>query len=150
MPALPILTFPGLAPALLGVEESSLAEKPERFWTAVAECRPRDVEYMAVVDQNCSSLASLIPLGALSATSSTTACKHEEKNRGRRRDTNMGKFLGRIFVCFTIVLISFNGYSSQLFIIWPWYGREVSVDLLKVLVPFKFVRSTLLAIRDSV
>ena len=53
----------------------------------------------------------------------------------------MGKFLGRFFVCFTIFLISFNGYSSQIFIIWPWYGREVSVDLLKLIIPFKYVRS---------
>lgn len=43
------------------------------------------------------------------------------------------------------MLISFNGYSSQIFIIWPWYGREVSVDLLKLIVPFKYVRSALLA-----
>lgn len=57
----------------------------------------------------------------------------------------MGKLLGRLFVCFTIMLISFNGYSSQIFIIWPWYGREVSVDLLKLIVPFKYVRSALLA-----
>ena len=51
----------------------------------------------------------------------------------------MGKLLGRLFVCFTIMLISFNGYSSQIFIIWPWYGREISVDLLKLIVPFKYV-----------
>ena len=51
----------------------------------------------------------------------------------------MGKLLGRLFVSFTIMLISFNGYSSQIFIIWPWYGREVSVDLLKLTVPFKCV-----------
>lgn len=60
----------------------------------------------------------------------------------------MGKLIGRIFVCFTIVLISFNGYSSQLFIIWPWYGREVSVDLLKLLIPFKYVCSTLSACKQ--
>lgn len=53
----------------------------------------------------------------------------------------MGKLLGRIFVCFTIFLVSFNGYSSQIFIIWPWYGREVSVDLLKLIIPFKYVCS---------
>ena len=53
----------------------------------------------------------------------------------------MGKILGRLFVFFTIMLISFNGYSSQIFIIWPWYGREVSVDLLKLVVPFKCVCS---------
>jgi len=53
----------------------------------------------------------------------------------------MGKLLGRFFVFFTIILISFNGYSSQIFIIWPWYGREVSVDLLKLTVPFKCVCS---------
>lgn len=56
----------------------------------------------------------------------------------------MGKLLGRLFVSFTILLISFNGYSSQIFIIWPWYGREVSVDLLKLTIPFKYVCSTLM------
>ena len=54
----------------------------------------------------------------------------------------MGKLLGRIFVGFTIILISFNGYSSQLFIIWPWYGGEFSVDLLMLLLPFKYACST--------
>lgn len=53
----------------------------------------------------------------------------------------MGTLLGRIFVFFTILLISFNGYSSQIFIIWPWYGSEVSVDLLKLIVPFKYAFS---------
>ncbi|KAF9647436.1 zf-DHHC-domain-containing protein [Thelephora ganbajun] len=55
----------------------------------------------------------------------------------------MGKLLGRVFVCFTIMLISFNGYSSQIFIIWPWYGREVSVDLLKLIIPFNFLLAML-------
>lgn len=50
----------------------------------------------------------------------------------------MGKLLGRIVVTFTAGLIAFIAYSSQLFIIWPWYGQEVSVDLLKLLVPFKY------------
>lgn len=49
----------------------------------------------------------------------------------------MGKILGRIVVTITVGLISFIAFSSQLFIIWPWYGRELSVDLLKLLVPFK-------------
>jgi hypothetical protein len=39
------------------VEESSLAATPEGFWTTEAECRPREVEYIAVVDQNSRSLA---------------------------------------------------------------------------------------------
>ncbi|KII93606.1 hypothetical protein PLICRDRAFT_100276 [Plicaturopsis crispa FD-325 SS-3] len=48
----------------------------------------------------------------------------------------MGRLLGRIIVGLVLCLISFIAYSSQIFIIWPWYGREVSVDLLTLLVPF--------------
>ena len=70
--------------------------------------------------------------------------RKDEKHDRRRRGSKMGKLLGRIFVCFTIFLVSFNGYSSQIFIIWPWYGREVSVDLLKLIIPFKCVCSVLL------
>nr|XP_018263587.1 palmitoyltransferase PFA4 [Kwoniella dejecticola CBS 10117]OBR85745.1 palmitoyltransferase PFA4 [Kwoniella dejecticola CBS 10117] len=38
----------------------------------------------------------------------------------------------------TSLLISFISFSSQIFVVWPWYGREVSVDLLKLLLPFNF------------
>lgn len=51
----------------------------------------------------------------------------------------MGRLTGRLFVGFTLFLISFISYSSQIFIIWPWYGRELSVELLMLLVPFKYV-----------
>ena len=51
----------------------------------------------------------------------------------------MGGWLGRIVVGITLCLISFIAYSSQIFIIWPWYGRELSVELLTLLVPFKCV-----------
>lgn len=44
----------------------------------------------------------------------------------------------------TVVLISFIAFSSQIFVIWPWYGREISLDLLKLLVPLKFVISLFL------
>jgi palmitoyltransferase len=37
----------------------------------------------------------------------------------------------------TIFLIAFLVYVPQIFIVWPWYGREISTDLLKLLVPFK-------------
>ncbi|TCD71190.1 Palmitoyltransferase [Steccherinum ochraceum] len=49
---------------------------------------------------------------------------------------DMGRRTGRLFVVFVIFLISFIAYSSQIFIIWPWYGGELSIDLLKLLVPF--------------
>lgn len=49
----------------------------------------------------------------------------------------MHYILGRIVVGFVVCLISFIAYSSQIFIIWPWYGSEWSVELLTVLVPFK-------------
>lgn len=51
----------------------------------------------------------------------------------------MGRRTGRLFVLLTSFLIAFISYSSQTFIIWPWYGREFSIDLLKLLVPFKYV-----------
>jgi hypothetical protein len=47
------------------------------------------------------------------------------------------RLLGRVFIAFVLVLISFIAYSPQIFIIWPWYGRAWSLDLLKLLLPFK-------------
>ena len=49
----------------------------------------------------------------------------------------MGRLLGRVWVAFTTSLIAFISYSSQIFVIWPWYGRELSVELLQLLLPFK-------------
>ncbi|KAH7338954.1 DHHC palmitoyltransferase-domain-containing protein [Rhizoctonia solani] len=51
----------------------------------------------------------------------------------------MGRLVGRLWVGFTISLISFISFSSQIFIIWPWYGRTLSVPLLKLLVPFNIL-----------
>lgn len=51
----------------------------------------------------------------------------------------MGRLTGRLFVFFTTALISFIAYSPQIFVIWPWYGREFSIELLELLVPFKYV-----------
>jgi hypothetical protein len=51
----------------------------------------------------------------------------------------MGRLLGRLIVGLTLLLISFIAYSSQIFIIWPWYGREFSVELICLLLPFKCV-----------
>ena len=53
--------------------------------------------------------------------------------------TTMHYILGRVIVAAVTCLISFISYSSQIFIIWPWYGREWSVELLYLLVPFKCV-----------
>ena len=50
----------------------------------------------------------------------------------------MGRLLGRLFVALTTALIFFISYTPQLFIIWPWYGREFSIELLTLLVPFKY------------
>ncbi|KAL7424244.1 Palmitoyltransferase [Cryptotrichosporon argae] len=46
---------------------------------------------------------------------------------------------GRIWVGFTLLLISFIAYSSQILVIWPWYGSTLSVGLLKLLVPFNLL-----------
>lgn len=51
----------------------------------------------------------------------------------------MGRITGLLFVNFVLCLICFIAYSSQIFIIWPWYGSELSIELLTLLAPFKFV-----------
>ncbi|KAF8921983.1 DHHC palmitoyltransferase-domain-containing protein [Mucidula mucida] len=48
-------------------------------------------------------------------------------------------FLGRLVVNLTVLLICFISYSSQIFIIWPWYGRVLSVELITLLVPFNLL-----------
>ncbi|OCF55869.1 palmitoyltransferase PFA4 [Kwoniella mangroviensis CBS 10435] len=50
----------------------------------------------------------------------------------------MARDWGRAWVIGTSLLISFISFSSQIFVVWPWYGRVISVDLLKLLVPFNF------------
>ncbi|CED83458.1 zf-dhhc-domain-containing protein [Phaffia rhodozyma] len=42
----------------------------------------------------------------------------------------------KIWITFAISLISFIAYSSQIFIIWPFYGKRWSIELLRLLVPF--------------
>jgi hypothetical protein len=51
----------------------------------------------------------------------------------------MHPFFGRLFVNFVLCLICFIAYSSQIFIIWPWYGNVISVELVTLLLPFKSV-----------
>ncbi len=53
-------------------------------------------------------------------------------------------FLGRLVVNLTVLLICFISYSSQIFIIWPWYGRVLSVELITLLVPFKSVSNSII------
>ena len=49
----------------------------------------------------------------------------------------MAGILGIIIVNFVLGLICFIAYSSQIFIIWPWYGAVLSFELLSLLLPFK-------------
>ncbi|KAI0640069.1 palmitoyltransferase PFA4 [Trametes polyzona] len=56
----------------------------------------------------------------------------------------MGRLTGRLFVFFTTCLIAFIAYSSQIFIIWPWYGSVLSIELLELLVPFNILVGLLL------
>ncbi|KAI0720048.1 palmitoyltransferase PFA4 [Cerioporus squamosus] len=56
----------------------------------------------------------------------------------------MGRLTGRLFVLFTTCLISFIAYSSQIFVIWPWYGRVISIELLELLLPFNILVGLLL------
>ncbi|KAK0456084.1 palmitoyltransferase PFA4 [Armillaria borealis] len=53
-------------------------------------------------------------------------------------------FLGRLVVNLTLCLICFIAYSSQIFVIWPWYGRALSVDLICLLLPFNLLVGMLL------
>lgn len=55
--------------------------------------------------------------------------------------SSMADILGRLIVNFVVLLISFIAYSSQIFVIWPWYGGVLSVELIVLLLPFKFVTS---------
>ncbi|KAF5368430.1 hypothetical protein D9758_002212 [Tetrapyrgos nigripes] len=56
----------------------------------------------------------------------------------------MHPFWGRLIVNLVLCLISFIAYSSQIFIIWPWYGSALSVELLALLLPFNFLVGMLL------
>ncbi|KAF7307153.1 Palmitoyltransferase PFA4 [Mycena indigotica] len=53
-------------------------------------------------------------------------------------------FLGQLVVNFVLLLICFIAYSSQIFIIWPWYGRVLSVELVTLLLPFNIFVGLLL------
>ncbi|KZS93474.1 zf-DHHC-domain-containing protein [Sistotremastrum niveocremeum HHB9708] len=53
------------------------------------------------------------------------------------------RLTGRIWVTCTSLLIAFISYSSQIFIIWPWYGHELSLDLIYLLGPFNILVSLL-------
>ncbi|KIJ66242.1 hypothetical protein HYDPIDRAFT_86668 [Hydnomerulius pinastri MD-312] len=56
----------------------------------------------------------------------------------------MHPFLGRLIISFVLFLILFPVLTSQVFIIWPWYGREWTVELITLLVPFNFLALMLL------
>ncbi|OAX40056.1 zf-DHHC-domain-containing protein [Rhizopogon vinicolor AM-OR11-026] len=56
----------------------------------------------------------------------------------------MHPILGRIVIGFVLFLILFPILTSQIFIIWPWYGRELSVDLITLLFPFNVLAGMLL------
>ncbi|PFH52267.1 hypothetical protein AMATHDRAFT_140409 [Amanita thiersii Skay4041] len=56
----------------------------------------------------------------------------------------MSSVLGWLVVAFVLSLISFIAYSSQIFIIWPWYHSTLSVDLIMLLLPFNILVGMLL------
>ncbi|KAH7925173.1 zf-DHHC-domain-containing protein [Leucogyrophana mollusca] len=56
----------------------------------------------------------------------------------------MNQLLGRLVIGFVLFLILFPVCSSQIYIIWPWYGRELTVELLALLLPFNFLAIMLL------
>ena len=49
----------------------------------------------------------------------------------------MHPILAHLIISFVLLLILFPVFTSQVFIVWPWYGREWSVELITLLVPFK-------------
>ncbi|KAF5385064.1 hypothetical protein D9615_001250 [Tricholomella constricta] len=56
----------------------------------------------------------------------------------------MHPWLGRLIVNFVLCLICFIAYSSQIFIIWPWYGGVLSIELISLLLPFNLLVGMLL------
>ncbi|KAJ7161254.1 zf-DHHC-domain-containing protein [Mycena crocata] len=56
----------------------------------------------------------------------------------------MAGWLGRLVVNIVLLLICFIAYSSQIFVIWPWYGRALSVQLVTLLLPFNALVGMLL------
>ncbi|KAN0100355.1 DHHC palmitoyltransferase domain containing protein [Tylopilus felleus] len=48
----------------------------------------------------------------------------------------MHPFLSYLIISFVLLLILFPVLTSQIFIVWPWYGREWTVELIVLLVPF--------------
>ncbi|KAI6047901.1 DHHC palmitoyltransferase-domain-containing protein [Pisolithus marmoratus] len=51
----------------------------------------------------------------------------------------MSTFLGRLAVAFVLFLILFPVLTSQFFIVWPWYGRMWTAELICLLLPFNVV-----------
>ncbi|TFK19610.1 zf-DHHC-domain-containing protein [Coprinopsis marcescibilis] len=47
----------------------------------------------------------------------------------------MRRILQRLAVMGVLCFISFLVYSAHLYLFWPWYGRELSIELLVLLVP---------------
>ncbi|KAF8445635.1 zf-DHHC-domain-containing protein [Boletus edulis BED1] len=56
----------------------------------------------------------------------------------------MHPFLALLIISFVLLLILCPVLTSQIFIIWPWYGREWTVELLVLLVPFNVLAFMLL------
>ncbi|EMD34715.1 hypothetical protein CERSUDRAFT_116907 [Gelatoporia subvermispora B] len=56
----------------------------------------------------------------------------------------MGRLSGRLFVGCTTALICFISYSPQIFVVWPWYGSELSTELLSLIIPFNILVGMLL------
>ncbi|KAG2117985.1 DHHC palmitoyltransferase-domain-containing protein [Suillus discolor] len=56
----------------------------------------------------------------------------------------MHPILGRIAIGFVLFLILFPVLTCQVYIIWPWYGRELSVELITLLFPFNVLAISLL------
>ncbi|KAG0707434.1 DHHC palmitoyltransferase-domain-containing protein [Suillus ampliporus] len=56
----------------------------------------------------------------------------------------MHPILGRITIGLVLFLILFPILTCQIFIVWPWYGRELSVELITLLLPFNVLAGMLL------
>ncbi|KAI6153872.1 DHHC palmitoyltransferase-domain-containing protein [Pisolithus tinctorius] len=56
----------------------------------------------------------------------------------------MNTFLGRLAVTFVLFLILFPVLTSQVFIVWPWYGHMWTAELIFLLLPFNVVSVMLL------
>lgn len=95
--------------------------------------------------RTCSSESELAPHTGWLLSTTWAASRGESGASSERMPLYMIKLTTYILrrVSGTILLISFIGFSSQLWIIWPSYHSRLSREFLELLVPFNFLLTLL-------